>query len=105
MTNAQAVARYKIRHQDRVNTYQQKIRQEHKELLNSIKNKPCTDCHGWFNPWQMQFDHLPNFKKKFQISQAANRNIKALLTEIKKCEVVCSNCHDERTYRRIQIDY
>lgn len=47
----------------------------------------------------MDFDHRED--KKFSISQKAYFGArKQVLDEIKKCDVVCSNCHRERTYQR-----
>lgn len=59
----------------------------------------CKDCG--IKDWRvLDFDHLNN--KKFNISQAVSRgmSIKTLRQEIKKCEVVCANCHRIRTRTR-----
>lgn len=48
----------------------------------------------------MQFDHLGD--KLFTISNAGATSVERLLAEIAKCEVVCANCHAERTYQRTQ---
>ena len=46
----------------------------------------------------MDFDHLRD--KKFNISNSMGMPEAALLAEIAKCEVVCSNCHRIRTEKR-----
>lgn len=48
----------------------------------------------------MDFDHLGD--KKFGISEALskNLNIKVILEEIKKCDLLCANCHRARTFLR-----
>ncbi|OZE35613.1 hypothetical protein CH259_16425 [Rhodococcus sp. 05-2254-4] len=47
----------------------------------------------------MQFDHLGD--KHFNIGQMGPTSGRArLVAEIAKCEVVCANCHAERTFRR-----
>lgn len=72
------------------------------ETVNKIKNQPCVDCKQTFNPWQMDFDHIKG-KKLFNISEAAGNGtikIETILEEVSKCEVVCSNCHRQRTYLR-----
>lgn len=50
----------------------------------------------------MDFDHLDPSSKLANISQMVikNREIAEILAEAKKCEVVCANCHRERTHRR-----
>lgn len=69
-----------------------------KEIINRIKNRPCMDCGGWYEPCQMDFDHREPNKKRGSVSRTLNFSIKALYAEIAKCDVVCSNCHRLRTY-------
>jgi len=60
------------------------------------------DC-GEDDPIVLEFDHLPEFEKKFNISHAisgSTRSWRLIKSEIDKCEVVCSNCHKRRTARR-----
>lgn len=76
-----------------------KITAVRKWIILEAKNRPCVDCLGWFNSWQMQFDHGTN-AKRFNIGGAYTRSIKDLLAEISKCEVVCANCHADRTYKQ-----
>lgn len=49
----------------------------------------------------MDFDHIEG-KKKFNIGAAANagRSRVSIQKEMKKCEVVCANCHRVRTWSR-----
>lgn len=64
------------------------------------KSRPCIDCNVQYNPWIMQFDHRNPCEKKFEMSSLKNSySIKKLQTEIDKCDVVCANCHLDRTYR------
>lgn len=79
-------------------------RQRNLKITYGIKNRPCMDCQGYFNPWQMQFDHKPGTIKKYDIGSMCSRasSVKNLLSEIAKCDIVCSNCHWNRTYKRLQ---
>ena len=62
---------------------------------------PCTDCGETFPVWVMHWDHLPGFEKRDAISvMVTNRTRAAVLDELKKCELVCANCHVMRTVRR-----
>jgi hypothetical protein len=63
---------------------------------------PCADCGLHYPYWMMQFDHLDKEKKSFMISSLRNR--RDLLTEVGKCEIVCSGCHANRTYWRLKGD-
>ena len=76
-------------------------RQRNRELVDSLKDKPCMDCGGEFHPFIMEFDHVRG-KKKFGIAKAVNMalRIQTILEEVEKCDLVCSNCHRMRTLSR-----
>jgi len=62
---------------------------------------PCTDCGGVFPVYVMHWDHLPEFEKLGSVSaMVANRTRAAVLEELKKCQLVCANCHVMRTVKR-----
>lgn len=68
------------------------------ETIRQAKNVPCADCGNKYPYYVMQFDHQDN---KFKNVSAMTTYSKArLLSEISKCEVVCANCHAERTFKR-----
>jgi len=66
--------------------------------LNNLKDGPCVDCGGLFPFYMMEWDHLPRFEKSFDICMAPSKRL--ALEEIKKCELVCANCHRGRTFHR-----
>ena len=49
----------------------------------------------------MQFDHIYD-NKIDNIANLVSRavSIENIIKEIEKCELVCANCHADRTYRR-----
>jgi hypothetical protein len=62
---------------------------------------PCADCGGLFPDYVMHWDHLPGFDKVDEISNmVASRTRAAVLEELKKCELICANCHVVRTIAR-----
>lgn len=68
-------------------------------FFNELKNKPCLDCKNSFPPECMDFDHVRGEKvanpgNMFTWSQ------ESILAEIAKCDLVCSNCHRIRTFKR-----
>jgi hypothetical protein len=78
-----------------------KKKQHYKQRLVEIKQASgCVDC-GENNHIVLDFDHLRD--KKYNISRMIHDGFswKAILKEIKKCEVVCANCHRIRTYVRL----
>lgn len=60
----------------------------------------CADCKENYPYWILEFDHLGN--KSFTISQYKQHSLSLskIKKEIKKCDVVCSNCHKNRTFHR-----
>jgi hypothetical protein len=74
-----------------------------KEWVNELKNRPCVDCKRSYEPFVMDFDHREPLTKKYVISFMVSKRMpkKAILEEIEKCDLVCSNCHRIRTYRKI----
>ncbi len=72
----------------------------HRELIRSAKSRPCADCGIQYPYYVMDFDHRDGATKSFMLSEVARATAKSLLREIDKCDVVCANCHRERTHRR-----
>ncbi len=68
------------------------------EYIREAKSKPCTDCGLEYPYYVMDFDHLGD--KELSVARAAERGwgIERVAKEIAKCEVVCANCHRERTH-------
>lgn len=72
-----------------------------KKLIDSYKSKPCMDCTRSFPSECMQFDHRPGEIKKFNVSSMVrSHGVHAIEDEIKKCDLVCANCHAIRTASR-----
>ena len=77
---------------------------EKRQWLRDLKaNNACADCGQVFPPETMEWDHLPGTEKLGEISTTfASRSRKLVLEEVAKCDLVCSNCHAIRTYKRLQ---
>ncbi len=61
---------------------------------------PCFDCLGYFHYSVMDFDHMPGYDKVFEISKRMYYPRHTIWEEIRKCELVCANCHRLRTWQR-----
>jgi hypothetical protein len=70
-----------------------------RDLVRQLKDVPCADCGERFPSWVMQFDHV-NGEKLFDLGRGLNFSPARILLEAAKCEVVCANCHANRTYLR-----
>lgn len=79
-----------------------KVRRERADrfIYEYLSYQKCVDC-GEYDLAVLTFDHVRGKKKK-DVSQMASEgySIEAILEEIAKCEVVCSNCHMRREQKR-----
>lgn len=76
-------------------------KKEVQKMLGSLKEKSgCIDCLGIFPFYVLDFDHAYG-RKVSNIGQMIDYfSIEDILKEVSKCDIVCSNCHRERTHRR-----
>lgn len=82
-----------------------RYRREKAELYLRLKGHPCADCGGSFPPVVMDFDHVRG-EKVIDVAQAFRRlfSLERLLSEVEKCDLVCANCHRQRTFERLGWD-
>lgn len=60
----------------------------------------CKDCKGKFPYYVLDFDHRDPSKKQFEPARLTRLGSwDRMLGEISKCDVVCANCHRERTHQ------
>ena len=74
-----------------------------KSTLDELKhNKTCVDCGENYPYWMMDFDHLGEVPKLFTIGEyrKVGVSLEKVLEEVDKCEIVCANCHRNRTHFR-----
>lgn len=79
--------------------YRRSRNRQRRDFIQRVKSVPCADCGASYPPYVMDFDHVSG-KKIDKISDMTASSIEKIQAEIAKCEVVCANCHRERTYRR-----
>lgn len=71
------------------------------EMLERLKQRPCADCGGHFPSCAMDFDHRDPGQKQYTVSRMVGRaGHGRIMAEVAKCDIVCANCHRDRTYRR-----
>jgi hypothetical protein len=93
--------RNKALYLDRVKRSQQ----QRQAILRAAKDKPCADCGKRYPCYVMDFDHREGETKSCNVSAlifSTRWSVRRLQEEIAKCDVVCANCHRERTYQRTQ---
>lgn len=76
-------------------------REAAREFIRECKTgRRCFDCRKQY-PWYVyDFDHRPGTHKRYSVSSMPTKNpsIKAIVEEMNKCDLVCSNCHRLRTF-------
>jgi hypothetical protein len=73
------------------------------KFVEEAKNYPCMDCGRFFPICAMDFDHVRG-NKSFNLSSAYKKagSLKQAQEELNKCDLVCANCHRNRTQKGIQ---
>lgn len=72
----------------------------HRQLIRAAKSRPCADCSIQYPYYVMDFDHRDGASKEFALNSVSRKTERAILREMEKCDVVCANCHRERTHQR-----
>lgn len=81
-------------------------RRDNQSWIDGVKlGLPCDDCGRSFPTCSMDYDHRDAETKSFGVSYAARvgKRREAVMAEIAKCDLVCSNCHRVRTKMRSTI--
>lgn len=82
--------------------YYRQRNEELREVVRRIKDqKPCVDCGVAYPYYVMDFDHQRDKVTAVSLMVRDNWPMQDVLEEISKCELVCANCHRERTHARL----
>ena len=65
---------------------------------NYLLGKSCEYC-GESDMLKLQFDHKSEYEKHSNITNLLNGNLEKLKAEVKKCRVLCANCHKVKTLK------
>lgn len=80
--------------------YQRRKIAKTREFMKEAKSGPCTDCGEKYPYYVMRFDHVRGKKFRGIAVLAGMGWLAAIKREPHKCELVCANCHAERTWQR-----
>lgn len=69
-----------------------------KLVFDYLKDKTCEEC-GEDHVACLEFDHLEECDKRHNISELVKNGApeRILFKEIRKCRILCSNCHKKHT--------
>lgn len=89
-----------LRNKEKAKEASKKSRDKRHAVVNKIKeSSACMDCKVFYPYYVMQFDHRDPILKIDTVGRLTdNASIKRILLEIDKCDLVCANCHMERTH-------
>ena len=89
------IEKSRVKKQEQVSNLK-KIRMEY------LRDHPCVEC-GESDPVVLEFDHLDRNTKTYSVCKIIKDGlgVDTLLAEIKKCQVLCCNCHRRRTCRQL----
>lgn len=76
-----------------------KVAERRKSIIRDSKTAPCADCGVSYPSYVMDFDHVRGVKE-FEIGKSRTpiKSPDKIRAEIAKCDIVCANCHRERTF-------
>jgi hypothetical protein len=74
------------------------------DYIRKVKATPCADCGIRYPYWVMDLDHRPGTVKLFTVADKyVSYGMATVKAEVAKCDVVCANCHRQRTHTRSGI--
>ena len=91
---------------DRTREIQQRRRtkqQEVRKRLQAIIGSKCCRC-GIDDFRLLDFDHIDPHTKTMNISQQLHRSFDELELEVRKCQLLCANCHRLKTLEQREFD-
>jgi 5-methylcytosine-specific restriction endonuclease McrA len=75
--------------------YKNRRAERRKRFLQLLGGK-CESCG---TTEKLHFDHKSKKNKEFQISDMIDTNEARLLKEVKKCQLLCNDCHRAKTHK------
>ncbi len=79
---------------NKLKEWQKKRRDEFRKRIQQIKlDRGCIRCGFKDHYAALEFHHRNPTEKKFLVSKGENYSWSACQAEIKKCDILCSNCH------------
>lgn len=100
---AAANKRYRVRHAAKIAKAKRDRRSSVLKYIQEYKeSKGCMDCFMMYPAWVLDFDHRPGTDKVANVSaMLGGYPLIKVIEEIEKCDVVCANCHRDRTHDRL----
>jgi hypothetical protein len=80
--------------------YMKNRRAKRRQKLIELGGDKCSKCHSLSN---LEFNHIDRSTKLFVLSgKGLDKSWEKILEELDKCELLCNNCHVEKTREQYQ---
>lgn len=89
---------YQNNKEKRLQQSKMRIERNAKWIFEYLLENPCIKCGEW-NPVRLEFDHFKDKVAPVSILVLNGAALKKIQTEVEKCQVLCANCHREKTAR------
>lgn len=76
--------------------YLKNRRREHKIRVVEYYGNQCHDCKTQYEPCVYDLHHIDPTEKEFGLAQYLDRRWEKIQVELKKCVMLCANCHRKR---------
>ena len=94
----ESILNYRINNKEQHNEIQRRKIRERKKLLVEMLGGKCESCGTTKN---LQFDHIDPTTKSFSIAKKYMSPV--VFEEIKKCQLLCYECHLKKTSEEWQV--
>lgn len=97
--NKEARRRHYYANKEQYYERNKKREEEIKAWVREVKSVPCMDCGVSYPHYVMDLHHRDPTQKLFNPSNLFKQGSwRIAREEIEKCDVLCANCHRERSY-------
>jgi len=83
------------------NRWERRNKAKIRKMLIEYLGGRCIDCKKSEPEVKLEFDHVLPCEKEFRISREINKVWDKLKVEVDKCQLLCHDCHMEKTYGKI----
>lgn len=88
-----------IGYKDKNYTHTEKRTRKNREFTSRVKRMyGCANCGYKSHPAALHFDHINRKEKQGVVSNLVNGTRAKLKDEMRKCRILCANCHAIKTY-------
>lgn len=85
-----------------MNEYMKNRYRERRQIAYEILGNKCAKCGETEN---LEIDHINRLDKVFDFSKLWNIALEKFKTELKKCQLLCKDCHKRKTSLELSVPH